>query len=233
MLLRGASIDVGYRNLGIFIEEFDVRKLQSITNIPKTKRYLPSGLPTELFSKVLNKVYSSLEDVVVLDRIDLFSLSTASLITETEVFLNLNRYLDSIRPILDTCDFFVIEQQYMGNVKGKKVTNFFAHRLEFHIFAYLTIHYGGTAVGKREILIFPSKHKTRVLGAPKCVKGKKMTKPQRKEWSIFTATAILNKTHPSAIGLVVKHSSKMDDVCDAFLQMQAFLYMVFVDRLLY
>lgn len=223
--MRGLSIDIGVHNMAFYIEEFDQSKIQSL-NCPKSHRYDDNGEATERFrTQVLNHVYTNGENMF-LDKADLSQDKGVAF--DVHLFINLTTYLDSHIKEFDDCSFVIIEQQ----VK----TNPMAQRLEQHCVSWFTFTYLDT----KEIIIFPSKNKTRVLGAPKKVphrktgKLSKMTKSQRKKWACDEASKILTLRDDMTTmkHIFVTNKRKADDLSDAISMMQAFKIKCFIDGVL-
>ena len=72
---------------------------------------------------------------------------------------------------------------------------------------------------------FPAYHKTKVMGAPK-----KMSKYERKIWSVNQAIHVLMNRNDNDTLQEITSRKKRDDMCDVIMQLQAFKYMVFVDK---
>jgi hypothetical protein len=74
-----------------------------------------------------------------------------------------------------------------------------------------------------------------VLGAHKVKNTRKstykaMTKPQRKKWSVSTAINILNERGEIQFMDKIQTIRKKDDLADVLCQLQAYKYLVFVDK---
>jgi len=220
--MKGISIDIGVHNFAIYVEEFDVEDLKKLL-CPKTQRYDDNGEATDRFkSQVLSHVYNN-GTKIFLDLVDLLP-GRKGVAFDVQMFINLTNYLDKHRDLFDDCSFVIIEQQMK--------TNPMAQRLEQHCVSWFTFTYLDT----KEIIIFPSKNKTRVLGAPKKVvdkKGllKKMTKVQRKKWACDEASNIftLRNDMETMSQIFVTHKSKRDDLSDTTVQFQAFKIKCFID----
>ncbi len=100
--MRGASIDIGIHNLAIVIEDFNVEDITKIENILPNKRYLPSGLPTPAFAKILEQIYVN-GKIIFRDKVD---VGKNKKMVDDEVLLNLTNYLESLT-ILTTCHLFI------------------------------------------------------------------------------------------------------------------------------
>lgn len=220
--MKGISIDIGVHNFAIYIEEFDTSSIK-ILSCPKTHRYDENGEATEKFkTQILRPVYSNGKKIF-LDRVDLSDKKGTDF--DLQTFINLTNYLDNLVNKFDDCSFVIIEQQMK--------TNPMAQRLEQHCVSWFTFTYLDT----KEVIIFPSRNKTRVLGAPKKLtnkktgKLKKMTKVQRKKWACDEASKIytLRDDMDTMKQIFTLNKSKSDDISDATVQLQAFKIKCFID----
>lgn len=208
-----ASIDIGSKNPCLYIEETDIDKLHSIKNIPKNKRYNIDKTPTKKFNKILNDVYKN-GKCIYLEKFDV------SDITEHKMFLNMLDYLESKINYFDKCDPIVIEQQLKENP--------FARRMEQVCTTFFLFKYRDT----KTIIIFPSYHKTKVLGMEKYEKKLKAYKKKkiRKEWGCKKALEICRLREDEKTELHILTSKKKDDESDTIIQLQAFKYKCYVEK---
>ena len=204
------SIDIGYRNLSVYVETFDL--IEYSTN----KSAYENG------------------DVIFFNNFDLFDgLPTIpEKITGQQMpqnlLCNFNRLFDKNKHVWNGCDIFLIEEQVIPRYIPKMKTtigNQPAIRLSYHCYAYFTFLYSRF----KTILLFPSTKKTQVLGAPK-----KMTKSQRKKRSYDTAISIMldrfEKNRDPKISECVKYITSgkngkkhtNDDISDCILMIQAY-----------
>ena len=98
--------------------------------------------------------------------------------------------------------------------------NNMAIALMHHLHAYLLITYKD-----KKVKLYPSKNKTRVLGAPLKVedvngKSKKVTKYQRKKWSTEQASKMLKDREDTEWWnhIFVTNKTKKDDLSDVLMQ---------------
>ena len=125
--------------------------------------------------------------------------------------LNLIERLDYIRDdVLEGCTDFVIEMQFNSRYGGQ--ANITAIKISEVLLTYLLMEFP-----KRTILLFPSRYKTQLLGAPK-----KMTKPQRKKWAVDKADEILNARDEKEQLFLLRAYKKRDDVSDCVIMCQAY-----------
>lgn len=209
-----ASFDIGYRNFAFCIELIDVDKLHKIKNIPFKHRYTKEGLATLEFKKILKEVYLSgkiiLEKNICLSRDQNYDLK--------EICIEMVKVLDEIKNYLDDCSTILIEQQMAF---GRNKNNVKALKIAQHLYSYFIFNYSVY----KEVIEFPSYNKTKILGAPK-----KLKKPERKKWAETMYSEIL-KLRGDTVSLESQNTrKKKDDVADTCCQLQAFKYMVFVDK---
>ena len=212
-LKRTVSIDIGEKNFCIYIEEFNINILHEIENIPRTKRYDKDKTCTPAFRKILNKVYKE-GKTLLLEKVDISGKS------KTDILVRLTNFLDKHKKLLDTIDIVIIEQQ--------KKENYMARCLEQHCYSYFIFNYLDTKI----IIVFPSKHKTQVLGMKKYSKGLKpyQKKKLRKDWCIEKANNILKLRNDTNTLNIIDSCKKKDDYSDVVCQFQAFKYLYFIDK---
>lgn len=224
--MKGLSIDIGVHNMAFYIEEFDENKIKTLS-CPKAHRYDDNGEATDRFkNQVLKQIYSNGKKVF-LDKADLLP-DQKGVAFDVHIFINLTNYLDKHIHEFDDCRFVIIEQQMKKNPM--------AQRIEQHCVSWFTFTYLDT----KEIIIFPSRNKTRVLGAPKMMpnrksgKLKKMTKCQRKKWACDEASKIftLRNDMDTMKNIFVTNKTKKDDLSDTVVMLQAFKIKCFIDGVL-
>lgn len=224
-----ASFDIGKKNFAFCIERINPEHLQQIENIPLSKRYNPDGTCTDDMQSVLDQVYSNGE-IVLYKNLDLTYDCKTDKKLEIQIFYNMTEELNFFTKYWEKCDYFLIEQQMAF---GKKM-NLMAVKLAQHCYSYFSIFHKG-----KEIIEFPAYNKTQILGAEK-VKGKAyksgkvrykaMEKPKRKKWAIEKAMEIFERRDDISVVEKILDSKKKDDLADTFLQIQAWKYMHFVDK---
>lgn len=229
-MTRICSIDIGKKNFSFCVEEFDKKELINLKNIHINKRYNEDGTPTPEMQDILEQVYSN-GKIILHDNVDLTYNCDPKKKLDPETFYNMIDVLDKYIEIWDTCDAFVIEEQMSF---GKKL-NKMAVKLGQHCYSYFTFKYGRF----KSVIEFPAFHKTQILGAPKVEgqpykSGKKrwkaMEKPQRKKWSVNQAIEILNNRGEIDILDNLTNARKKDDLADVLTQLQAFKYLVYVEK---
>lgn len=125
---------------------------------------------------------------------------------QTYSILNLIDVLDSYKTLWDDCDLFLVEQQ----MQSRHASNIKALKVSQHVLAYFTIAYKES----KKIIEYPSYYKTQVFGAPK------MTKYERKQWSVKKAESLLMENGYTDL---FKELKKKDDVSDVLCQALAYV----------
>lgn len=131
-------------------------------------------------------------------------------------------FLDEKKEMWHTVDVVLVEQQYFNTFsKGRKrkggEANVKAIKIAETVMTYFLLRFPF-----KEIIYYPSYNKTVLLGAPA-----KLTKPQRKKWSVEHTLRVLEHERKDTNTLdklrYIKKTrkQKLDDVCDSFLQIQA------------
>ena len=223
-MLRVVSIDIGLKNFALLIEDFNPDDLSKIKNIPQLQKYDKNLEPTKQFQEILNDVYK-IGKVYFMDKVNLTEKKKK--FVDDEILISLTNYLDSIENVLSTCDIIVIEKQ----LQGKVIRNNIAKRIEHHLHSYLIDKYKDA----KDLVIYPSSNKTKILGAPKFVQKdgikKKMTKYQRKRWAEKIASDILIlRGDYNNYNLIFKSGEKEDDFSDTLVQLQSYKYKMFVNQ---
>ena len=229
-MIRVCSIDIGKKNFAFYIEEIDNEALLSIQTIPKENRYHLNGTPSEEFKSILKRVWSNGKTILFQNN-DLTKNCKKGAYLDTEVYYNMIDLLDSHGSYWDSCEAFVIEKQMSF---GKK-NNTMAVKLAQHCWSYFAFRYGRF----KQIIEFPAYYKTQILGAPKTEKRlkngkityKSIDKPARKKWSIVQATEIFKDREDDNTMSSLNSNKKKDDLADCVTQLQAYKYIVFVDKL--
>lgn len=225
------SIDIGLKNFAQYIETIssdDMTAFKNIyTSIPVSKRTKDNSDIKDIICEMALKgkrehisVHNILkDDEEAQDKY--FDISIRKKIIE---------HLDSQREVFHDVDTVVIEQQYFKtfsygkrgkpvNVKGGGEANIRAIKISEIVISWFLIHFP-----LKEVIVFPSSDKTETFGAPK-----NLTKPQRKKWSIEFCTSLFEKREDDYVLDLFKRTKKickqkLDDMCDAMLQCQAFKY---------
>jgi hypothetical protein len=225
-----ASFDIGSVNFAFYIEEMDSVSLKNIKNT--NNRYNDNGTPTNDMVEILNSVCSNGKTILHKNS-DISKNCVKGKKLDQNTFHNMTDLLDSYSEYWDKCCYFVVEQQMAF---GKMKSNPKAVKLGHHCQSYFLFRYGRF----KTVFEFPAYHKTQILGCEK-IKGKQckngryrwksISKPLRKKWSVSKATEILNERGEEETIKNIKTVSKKDDLADTLTQLQAFKYLLFVDKI--
>jgi hypothetical protein len=212
------SIDIGIKTLSIYREEFDFEKAKKIKKIDRYKRYTKEAMATPEYYKYVEDVYKC-GKVIYLDKKNISNNNNARFVDRI-VLINLIDYLDELdsKGLFNDVDTIVIEKQMQRNPN--------AQIIEHHIYSYLLILFKSF----KNIVIFPSKNKTRVLGAPlkvfdlKLNKWRKVKKHERKKWATDKTNEILNnRSDFETLDFIFKtNKTKKDDLSDTIVQCLAY-----------
>jgi hypothetical protein len=226
------SIDIGVRNLAMWVEEFDGEKLQEFKKQYKTinPKLVDNNLPSEAYKTFLDNFLLTSSKTIWADKIDLCEdekvinkTKNHMIILNNNILFNVIKQFDKRRDILINVDTIVIERQLKDNPNAQVIQN--------HIHAYLLHQYGLS----KNVVIFDSCHKTRVLGCPKKVattgagedKGKmvKINKTFRKKWTTnLTRRIMFDRKDKTFYNFVFEQNkSKADDLSDTFCQACAYV----------
>ena len=172
-MLRIAAFDIGKKNFAFVVQEFETQELEAA--MTKDKLYVTGK-------------------IILFKNVNLTN-GCKKCYLDPRTFINMTDTLDAYKHIWDTCSVFVIEQQMSF---GKK-RNTMALKLGQHCYSYFSIFYRDF----KEVIEFPSYHKTQMLEAPKKFgnikktykNGKsRMIKDNHKKWSVRLATRIDRKS---------------------------------------
>ena len=203
------SFDIGLKTCSVAIEQYDESALSAFQSAapPKTSRYIRHGEATDAMKTYIADI-ARCGSVVHLEKKD---LGDQKAFYAGFAFVNLYAWCEELSEHLTTADIILIEQQMNCN----KV----AIALMYHLQAWLLIHHAN------KVVLYPSKNKTRILGAPLKVdneKGKltKVTKYQRKKWSTQQADQMLKLRNDERWHkyIFVDNKSKKDDLSDVLMQ---------------
>ena len=204
------SFDIGLKTCSVAVEEY---KVDDTIQPPKNK-YLKGGDATEEMKTFVQQI--SLQGHLV--HLEKRELGTKQDFFSNKAYKNLYQWCQDLAEHLSTSDVILVEQQMKCNN--------IALALMYHLQAFLLIHYPDT-----QVVLYPSKNKTRVLGAPlkapnKAGVVKKVTKYQRKKWSTECAEVILKAREQFNFYdyIFKQNKSKKDDLSDVI--MQSLSYMV-------
>lgn len=236
MSIRAASIDVGWKNLGIYVEELPIKIIsecqEKFSLIPSSKARLLLHNTTPAIQKIKDLLANAGKSLYM-ENIDLTNGQDIGY--SDEVRKNMVLFFRQQLHLLKTCDFIIIEQQYynpFGNGKKgsvqKGTANMDAIKLGEDIYMWLFEHIQMINPDKTVLCYVEAKFKTEIVGCPRG-----FSKPKRKEWAVTKTKEVFVerkdiKTHASLIKKRNKvgegKARKLDDKCDAFILWQAFLF---------
>lgn len=214
------SIDIGYKNFCLYIEEFDKSKFDNLEDVKV--RYNIDGTPTSEMNILLNKIFEN-GKTILHKNYDL-SINTSDF---TDYLINMNNEFNKISDYLEKCSIVIIEKQMNKNIKALKLAQ--------HCMSYFLVKYGDL----KDIIEFPAYHKTCVLGAPRSkgrvnkngkVSWKTMNQAKRKTWSIDKCFEILKNRDEEEIINNIKSQKKKDDLADVVTMCQAYKYLTYVKK---
>lgn len=222
-----ASFDPASLNFAFCIEEIDIAQFNNVINIPNNERYNNDGTCKPKFQDLIKQVCSN-GKIIMCNNVNLKKDSLISSKHHHSTFQSLINCLDEYKSYWDNVHYFIIERQLRKNV--------IASRLSVVCMSYFLFQYGNF----REIIEFESKHKTMVLGAPRDEKKDKKGRTKfvstsgytRKKWSVKTGTELLNERGEMQVIKDIDKIRKKDDIFDTILQLQAFKFLRFVDKML-
>lgn len=228
-IIQIASFDIGKKNFAFYIEEINLKELENVKNVSKLRRYESNGTCTPEFSKILKQVYLNGKKILI-KNIDLTTGTNKSKYFDIELCYNLIDTLDEYREYWDNVSYIIVEQQMSF---GKKI-NTMALKLGQHCESYFIFKYGRF----KKVIEFPAYYKTQVLGSEKIetktkagkIRYKNIDKTARKKWAIEEGSCILAEREDFKTLSEISSMKKKDDLNDVIIQLQAFKYLYFVDK---
>ena len=227
-----ASFDIGKKNFAFYVEQINISELEKIKNLERTKRYNVDGTTTTAFEKILEQIYKNGKKIL-LGKFDLTDGTDKSKYFDSDICYNLFDLLDEYKEYWDDIKYVIVEKQMAF---GKKI-NTMALKLGQSCQSYFMLNYGRDV----KVIEFPAYHKTLVLGAPQTltktktgkVKYKTLGDRERKKWSVKEGFYILSLREDHETMSELGTIKKLDDVNDVIVQLQAFKYLYFVEKLLH
>lgn len=227
------SWDIGEKNFAwakTNVNQDELAKLRA-GNIPPKQRYDANGECLPEMSKLLTSMHM-LGEQVGMGKCDLTQLDDKKFkkrrVITNGILVRLTNYLEDLNKagVYDDVNYFLIEEQRTIATNNQQ--------LQYHLRGYLIQLF----LTFRPIVMFPSKYKTVILGAPKKIwnerksKLAKLTYTQRKKWAGQKALQILTirKDNDSIDSIFTKKKyGPVADVSDCMLMNECFLYLLFVD----
>jgi hypothetical protein len=203
------SIDIGLRTLSIYKEYFDYDTAKSIKK--PTQLYNKLGEAHDEMKEYVLKV-AACGQAVFLEKKDLGERKDYY---SGKALLNLIDFFDDLekKDVFRDVDVIIMEKQLNKNPM--------ATVLMHHIYSWCLIQYRQF----KKVLLYPSKNKTRVLGAPlkevdERGKASRVDKAFRKKWSTQKTLEILTvRGDNDTIQYIFKdNKSKKDDLSDTITQ---------------
>lgn len=239
--MRIACFDIGRCNFAYYIEEIDENNYEDLNEMFKK---LPKKLQRKYGGEMNPKIdYIQLQ---LFKRGKRIKMQVVDLTKdeETNKYTNNVRYklytfLNSLKELWNTCDIFVIEEQYYNPhakykeargvnkdaiLMGESCYTYFIHNFHPH----------------KEVCYFKASLKTQTLGCPSQIMNidesgyrsyVKMKKCDRKKWSIEKAKKIFElRDDTEAIQQLSNKKQKQDDVSDCVIMCQARILKLLVFR---
>lgn len=223
-----ASFDIGKINFAFYIEEINLDQLKNVKNISKLKRYNNDGTCTTEFSEILDNVFKSGKKIL-LKNFNISQNIDKKKYFDLEICHNMIDVLDEYKNYWDIVSYFIIEQQMSF---GKKC-NTMALKIGQHCESYFMFKYGRF----KNVIEFPSYHKTQILGFQKILTKLKNGKTKyksdaykRKKWAIEMATYIITEREDFDTLNEILNNKKKDDISDTIIQLQSWKYLNFVEK---
>jgi len=203
-----AAFDMGTRNFAFCVEYIPYREIEKFLQMKTKPLFDVEGRAIDEYQQALEKIYTK-GQLIECQRIDILDFCKSRNISN--IYLGLTLILDKFICLWDKVDIFLIEQQM---AYGRNKANIQALRLSQHCLSYFFTTYGSF----REIIEWPSTHKTRILGCPL---AERRTHKSRKQFSIELSLRIL-KDRKDELETIIANLSKQDDVSDCLLMIQAY-----------
>jgi hypothetical protein len=205
------SIDIGLRNLAICKESYNIKSILNIKSPCEFYDNKGCALPDMIrFVKDIGKHGK----LMYWERKD---LGDKKCFHAGYSYITLIEWLDKLynSGIFNDVHTILIEQQMK--------TNNIALSIMHHIHCYFKIKYKLY----KNIILYPSKNKTRILGAAlmeeKCGKMVKISKYQRKTWSVKYITNLLQERKDDKSLTILTSEKKKDDLSDVIAQLLSYV----------
>lgn len=259
--LRIASFDIGKNNFAQYVEDCSLDRLielgERYEQLDKSLKRRTKGPMNDQINEMLEETFLNGQkvDIGVFD----FQVGEAkeSKKLDNPTRLNFLQHMKNFKYLWETCDFFLIEQQYVNMfVRGGGI-NIDALKLGEGLNMWLLDHFPN-----KNVISFGSQYKTQILGAPE-----KLKKAQRKQWAVGKSKSIFQlREDTQAIQIydliikikrkrlntedkiqsylvefegcdehivrmanrIVRDRQKLDDISDVVVQLQAYKYRQFV-----
>lgn len=233
MKVRLLSIDVGIHNMAFYMEEIDEKELNELCKGCRLnkgeKRFNENGEAIGKYQELVQRI-SVHGECLFVQKLNLSEKKGNQF--DLQIFVNLSKFLNDNKLLMDTVNKVIIEQQLK--------TNPMAQRIEQHCISWFTFHYSVS----KEIIVFPSRNKYIFIGMPKKMINKKtqtlkkITKTQRKKWACDVTLELLKQKEIQSVekskdGNIVtasqllhyifkENAAKKDDISDTICQLNAY-----------
>lgn len=226
-----ASIDIGKCNFAFCVEEIDLKSLKSNDNISKEKRYNPDGTCKPEFQLLLKEIYKN-GKCVLLRNVNLTEGTDKDKYFDSDICYNLFDVLDEYADEYWSKISYVIVEKQMSF--GNKI-NTMALKLGQTCQSYFMLNYGRDL----KVIEFPAYYKTTVLGAPQTlsktktgkIKYKTLGDRERKKWAVQECFGLLSEREDYETMAHIGTMKKKDDVSDVIIQLQAFKFLYFIEKM--
>jgi hypothetical protein len=218
-MLSILSIDIGIKNLSLCKEYYDIDLAKNIQIVEKKDRYTKDLICTDKYKSYINEIFKC-GVVKMMDKKDITHGIPFKYI-DNKILINLIDYLDDLnkKGYFNDIDIILIEKQL------KK--NFIACTIQNHLHNYFIMLYRDS----KNIITYPSKNKTRILGAPlktidnKTNKIRKIKKYERKKWSCEQADQLLHlRNDQLTLNYIFNlNKNKKDDLSDILIQTLSYI----------
>lgn len=227
-MIRIASFDIGKKNFAFYVEDCSselILKLNATySKLPKNLQRRVKGPMNQQIQNIVSQLCNDGKRV----EMGVFDIRAdkESNTLDIQTRANMQKLLKEYESLWDSCDIFVIEQQYFNISNGKKSkatgANVDAIKLAEICAGWLIEKYHPF----KTIIEFGAMYKTQTMGAPD-----NLTKPQRKKWSIEFGTKIFESRNDQE-GIDILNSKKnskgkkqkQDDVYDCVIMTQAYKF---------
>lgn len=240
-IIRICTIDIGVITFTIYIEDTSLSVLQKLRDryrlLPKQLQRRTKGPMCPPLKKIFEEMYISgqrrfLEVTDIRSEKMKYEGKKGNGPLDVQTRVNLAVYLESIKDVFEDVDIIRIEQQYvsMGGRKKQAAANMNAIKLGEDVFFWLATNFP-----EKDLDYFGARFKSEVLGSPE-----KLSKPQRKKWSVVKATEIFEMRGDTEILDFFTECTrrrrkgeetprqKLDDPCDTVCMCQALKYRKYI-----
>lgn len=262
-MFRLASFDIGRVNFASYVQDTDMKIVKQLeeeySKLPKTKKRRVRGKMNPEIESILHKMFLTGKRI----KTGVYNFSSGSKYLDMVTRENTLTYLRKNKELWDSCDVFIIEEQFFRTFRGKgkkgkgSEANIGAIKLAELVLTWYLDNYPF-----KTTMYFDSTYKTQILGAPVG-----LSKPQRKAWAVKKCREIYElrddkemaeifllkdrifrkrittdekvqfyldtfpgkqKDTKQLAKKIVTERHKLDDIADAMVQCQAFIFKYFI-----